>query len=90
LNYLKQNQDSLHTDLYNGVSNAIHTGDTTESTQIGWRIIFPFLFASSPRQMYQLYQNAMTIVSHFGNPDLFVTFTYNSKWPEITRELLPH
>jgi hypothetical protein len=32
----------------------------------------------------------MTIVSYFGKPDLFVTFTCNPKWPEITRELLPH
>ena len=40
--------------------------------------------------MYQLYQDAMSIVSHFGKPDLFITFTCNPKWPEITRELLPN
>ena len=40
--------------------------------------------------MYQLYQNAMAIVSHFGKPDLFVTFTCNPKWLEVTRELLPN
>jgi len=38
--------------------------------------------------MYQLYQDAMAIVSCYGKPDLFVTFTCNPKWPEITRELL--
>src|SRR5919206_3287641 len=32
----------------------------------------------------------MSIVSHFGKPDLFITFTCNPKWPEITRELLPN
>ncbi|PKY52676.1 hypothetical protein RhiirA4_326791, partial [Rhizophagus irregularis] len=32
----------------------------------------------------------MTIVSHFGKPDLFITFTCNPKWPEITRELLSY
>ncbi|GBB91115.1 hypothetical protein RclHR1_18230005 [Rhizophagus clarus] len=87
LNYLRHNQASLRTDLYNGVSDAIHTGD---STQVGQRIILPSSFAGGPRQMYQLYQDAMTIVSYFGKPDLFVTFTCNPKWPEITRELLPH
>jgi hypothetical protein len=32
----------------------------------------------------------MAITSHFEKPDLFVTFTCNPKWPEVTRELLPH
>jgi hypothetical protein len=32
----------------------------------------------------------MSIVSYFRKPNLFVTFTCNPKWPEITRELLPH
>ncbi len=40
--------------------------------------------------MYQLYQNAIAIVRHFGKPDLFIIFTCNSKWPEITRELWPN
>lgn len=91
LNYFKHNQDTLRTDLYNGISDAIHSEDSnTDSTQIGQRIILPSSFAGSSRQMYQLYQDAMTIVSHFGKPDLFVTFTCNPKWTEITRELLPH
>ena len=40
--------------------------------------------------MYQLYQDAIAIVCHFGKPDLFITFTCNPKWPEIKRELLPN
>jgi len=27
----------------------------------------------------------MTTCKHFGFPDLFITFTCNPKWPEITR-----
>ena len=76
LNYLKHNQKTLRTDLYNGVVDAMHTGD---STSVGRRIILPSSFAGGPRQMYQLYQDAMSIVSHFGKPDLFVTFTCNPK-----------
>ena len=60
------------------------------SNNIGRRIILPSSFTGGPRQMYQLYQDAMSIVSHFGKPDLFITFTCNPKWPEITRELLPN
>ena len=31
----------------------------------------------------------MVIVRQFGRPSLFITFTANPKWDEITRELLP-
>jgi len=66
---------------------AIHARDCTN---LGRRIILPSSFAGGPRQMYQLYQDAMAIVSCYGKPDLFVTFTCNPKWPEIIRELLPN
>ncbi len=39
--------------------------------------------------MGQLYQDAMARVRKFGKTDLFVTFTYNPKWKEITYALLP-
>ena len=39
--------------------------------------------------MQQLFQDSMAIVRHFGRPTLFITFTANPKWEEITRELLP-
>jgi len=37
--------------------------------------------------MDQLYFDGMTICSYMGFPDLFITFTCNPKWPEITRLL---
>jgi hypothetical protein len=42
LNYLKHNQALLRTNLYNGVIDAIHTGD---SNSVGHRIILPSSFA---------------------------------------------
>ncbi len=39
--------------------------------------------------MGQLYQDAMARVRKFGKPDLFVTFTCNPKWKEITNALFP-
>jgi Helitron helicase-like domain at N-terminus len=38
--------------------------------------------------MQRLYQDSMAIVRHFGRPSLFITFTTNPDWEEITRELL--
>jgi hypothetical protein len=37
--------------------------------------------------MDQLYFDGMAISSHVGFPDVFITFTCNPTWPEITREL---
>ena len=37
--------------------------------------------------MAQNYQDAMSIVSKYGKPDLFVTFTCNAKWSEIMKNL---
>ncbi|CAE1318267.1 unnamed protein product [Acanthosepion pharaonis] len=39
--------------------------------------------------MHEMTQDAMTYVRHCGRPDLFITFTCNPKWVEITRELFP-
>lgn len=39
--------------------------------------------------MHEYAQDAMTYVRHFGRPDLFITFTCNPKWIDITQLLLP-
>jgi len=88
LNYLRLNQSTLRAEVYQGTIDAINAGDV--SNNIGHRIILPSSFTGGPRQMYQLYQDAMAIVSCFGKPDLFITFTCNPKWSEITEELLPY
>ena len=42
-------------------------------------------FTSGPRYMKNNYLDAMAICKNFGFPDLFITFTCNPRWPEITR-----
>jgi hypothetical protein len=39
--------------------------------------------------MHQQYLDAMAIVETLSAPTYFITFTCNSKWPEITSELFP-
>ncbi|GFQ69406.1 ATP-dependent DNA helicase [Trichonephila clavata] len=39
--------------------------------------------------MHDYAQDGMTFVPHRGTHDLFITFTCNPSWPEITVELLP-
>ncbi|GKD11291.1 helicase [Tanacetum coccineum] len=40
-----------------------------------------------PRHMMQNYQDAIALCRAYGNPDLFITFTSNPKWPVINEML---
>ncbi|KAL8137863.1 hypothetical protein V2J09_003864 [Rumex salicifolius] len=73
--------------IYKGQQNTIFIrkeGNLTFFTS-GKRVILPSSFIGGPRYMMQNYQDAMEIYKHHGYPDLFVTFTCNPKWYEITR-----
>jgi hypothetical protein len=37
--------------------------------------------------MQQLFQDSMYLITHFGKSNLFVTFTANPKWEEVTAAL---
>ncbi|PNY10906.1 helicase-like protein [Trifolium pratense] len=63
-------------------------GNAAQKT--GKRVILPSTFVGSKRYMDQLYFDGMAISSAVGFPDLFITFTCNPTWPEITRELAKH
>ena len=45
--------------------------------QPGRMVILPSSFPGSPRAMHQNYQDAMAMISKYGKPDLFLTFTQN-------------
>ncbi len=51
-------------------------------------MILPSSFAGSPRSMQQNYQDAMAMVSKYGKPDLFLTFTCNPRHKDIVDNLL--
>ena len=87
LNYIKFNQRQIRSDLYSGLSEALSSGDT-DASELGRSIILPSSYTGSPRQMFELYQDAMGIVRKYGKPDLFITFTCNPQWEEITSALL--
>ena len=87
LGYVYQNQDKLKAEQYRGLLDALNENDFDLPT-LGRRMILPSTFIGSPRYMKQLYQDAISIVSRFGKPDLFVTFTCNPNWPEINSALL--
>ena len=59
------------------------------NANVGQLVILPSSFTGGPRYMAERTQDAMTYVRTHGRPDLFITLTCNSQWPEIVKELLP-
>ncbi|GKE57207.1 DNA helicase PIF1, ATP-dependent [Tanacetum coccineum] len=86
LSWMRNNQDTLRVDLYHNVCDAVTKGDTN-ATGLGKRIVLLHTFTDSPRYMIQNYQDAMALCFAYGNPDMFITFTSNPKWPEISTML---
>ncbi|XP_071723153.1 uncharacterized protein [Rutidosis leptorrhynchoides] len=62
----------------------LETGEA-QAAKLGKRVILPSSFVGGAMYMIQNYQDAMMIFKLVGYPDLFITFTCNTKWPEITR-----
>ena len=86
LNWIRFNQTKLKVELYIGLQDAIREGDAQNA---GRHVILPSTHAQSPRNMSANYQDAMTIVGHYGKPTLFITVTCNPSWPEIKLSLPP-
>ncbi|RYR26487.1 hypothetical protein Ahy_B02g060731 [Arachis hypogaea] len=86
LNYIRFNQEKFRCEIYKGIKEAVLSGETAPSSR-GKHIILPSSFIGGPRYMIQKYFNAMAICKVVGYPDLFITFTYNPKWPELKESL---
>ncbi|KAK9683502.1 hypothetical protein RND81_10G145800 [Saponaria officinalis] len=84
LNFIRRNQKILRADKYITLKESVARGITNPAAK-GRRIVLPSSFTGSTRYMIGNYQAAMATCKEFGFPDLFITFTCNPKWPEITR-----
>ncbi|KAL7588139.1 hypothetical protein Lser_V15G39993 [Lactuca serriola] len=84
LQFILNNQEHLRSDYLSGLYDALSKGDR-ENKFVGKRVFLPASFIGGPRYMYSHYQDALSICRVYGNPQYFITFTCNVKWPEITR-----
>jgi hypothetical protein len=84
LNWVRHNQATLRQGSREEVARKLgEDGDGAD--QAGRQlIILPATFTNSPRQMRQLYHDAMRTVAAKGKPSFFITFTCNPRWPEIS------
>ena len=64
-------------------------GDVLVANNTGQRVILPSNVVGMPWYMQQLFQDAMAICQFYGPPSLFITFTANPAWDEVTQELRP-
>ena len=87
LRFISLNQKKLRSDNYIHLRDSINSDIPVE--ELGQLRILPSTFTGSPRYMHEKTQDAMTYVRTYGRPDLFITFTCNTKWSEIQNELFP-
>ncbi|XP_050340140.1 uncharacterized protein LOC126766383 [Bactrocera neohumeralis] len=87
LRYLRYNQQKLRTEEYIHLRDAV--ANNADTAEIGNSVILPSSYVDSPHHMQEYIQDAMTFVREYGRPCLFITFTCNPKWKEITSLLLP-
>ncbi|XP_076301721.1 uncharacterized protein LOC143219730 [Lasioglossum baleicum] len=88
LMYIRKNQAQLRADSYIHLRDAIERQDV-DVEQLGQKVVLPSSFTGGPRYMHERTQDAMTYVRQYGRPDLFITFTCNPRWKDITDMLLP-
>jgi hypothetical protein len=85
----RQSQKVLRVEMYKGLMDHLVNEAAAQGFKPGRIIIVPSSFQGSPRAMHQNYQDAMEFVRKYEKPDLFITFTCNSKWKEIGEQLFP-
>lgn len=87
--FQKKQQKRIRADLFQGLQDAIEAADgDIDLANVGQRIILSSSFTGSPRHNMQLYMDSMAVVAQLGKQDLFLTFTCNPEWPEISEAIL--
>jgi hypothetical protein len=87
LMYIAKNQNKLRAEYLQGIFDAIEKG-LNKGNQIGKRVFLPSSHVGSRRYVIQNYHDGIAICREYGPPDLFITFTCNTKWSEITLAIL--
>lgn len=90
LDWVRQNQKQLRVEHYKGLHDYIRNKSEKGKFKVGKAFILPSSFEGSPRNMTQHYQDAIHLISKFGKPDLFITFTCNPQWSEILNNIDPY
>jgi hypothetical protein len=88
LDFIRNNQDTVRADLYQGLVDSYRTG-VEEANEVGKRIVLSPTFIGGPRDMRRQYMDALALVRKYVKPDIFLTMTCNPNWDENKNELYP-
>ena len=76
LDFIRNNQDTVRADLYQGLVDSYHMG-VEDANEVGKRTVLSPTFIGGPRDMRCRYMDAMALVRKYGKPDIFLTMTCN-------------
>ncbi|XP_065641836.1 uncharacterized protein LOC136071699 [Hydra vulgaris] len=89
LAFIRNNQNKLRSEQYDTLHEYVNNVANNLNVRPGRVVILPSSYVGSPRALKENFEDAMAIIKKYGKPDLFITFTCNSKWREITENLDP-
>lgn len=84
--YIVEKQEELRSDHFQTISDAVGQG-CIDGEKIGRKTVLPGSFTGGKRYYVNHYQDAVAICRVHGGPDIFTTFTCNTKWPEIAEAI---
>ena len=86
MKYIRDHQHDLRVDSYKGLMDFVAGVDSVNGAHCaGKPVVLPSSYPGCPRNMQQLYMDAMAIVARFGKPDRFITMTANPKCAKAKR-----
>jgi hypothetical protein len=88
LDWIRKNQEACFAAKYKDLERVVRRR-LGRGHLPGRQVVLPSTFPGSPRNLQQLYIDALALAVKFGKPDLFVTITCNPAWPEIQNSLEP-
>ncbi|XP_065658166.1 uncharacterized protein LOC136082673 [Hydra vulgaris] len=86
---VRNNQNKLRSEQYDALHEHVNNIANDRNIEPGRVAVLPSSYVGSPRALKENFEDAMAIIKKYGKPDLFITFTCNSKWREITENLYP-
>jgi len=85
---MRNNQDTLRVDLYQGLVDNMHSGERSVEN-VRRCTVLSSSFIGGPHDMRHWYMDAMALVRKYNKPDIFLTMTCNPNWDEIKNKLYP-
>ena len=84
--FINRKQDETRSENFQTISGAVGKG-CIDGEKIGRKTVLPSSFTGGKRYYLQYYQHGMAICRVYGGPDIFITFTCNTKWVQISEAL---